>query len=504
LSSLTSRIKSHWIMVLLFLLIIAILPIIQLVKEIAHKEPIQEFDLLKKIPTVENLRVYETEIEDNSIVAMKIRPWYQLFLTRIAGKGNAEAIIGKNGWLFYRPSVDFIVNPASGFHRESGPLPAITAFHETLKAQGVDLIIFPVPGKASVYPEYLSNRYDMTQGLPVNPYTRHFFALLHEKGIWVVDPSQTLWAGKRNETTYLPQDTHWSPHGMKLAVRELAKSIKANSKLDGIGSKSYSTQPVQATESGDIFDMLNLPDEGAISPPLSIITEQIIDPGTGNPVAPGINSPIVLLGDSFANIYSKAEMGWGKHSGFGEHLAFELGMPVDVIAINDGGTNTSRETLARRNNALVGKKIVIWQFATRDLINPEAKWKIVDIPKPQIKIKMPEEKAEPAGLIITGEVMIASIVPDPNQVAYTECVTFIKYSVISVDQGTYPDQELLAVFWGMKDSKLMPAAKFQPGDEHRLSLEPFDEHRELSHIMQADDTEDYEHRPFWVIELLHP
>jgi len=40
-------------------------------------------------------------------------------------------------------------------------------------------------------------------------------------------------------------------------------------------------------------------------------------------------------------------------------------------------------------------------------------------------------------------------VPDPSQVAYSECVTYIKYRVLSVDQGEYQDDELLAVFWGI-------------------------------------------------------
>jgi len=70
-----------------------------------------------------------------------------------------------------------------------------------------------------------------------------------------------------------------------------------------------------------------------------------------------------------------------------------------------------------------------------------------------------------------------------------------------MEQGEYEDDELLAVFWGMKDSKLMPAAQFKIGEKHRLSLDLFADHEELSHIMQADDTDDYEHTPFWVLDM---
>lgn len=147
-------------MVLCFVLIIGAVPAIQIAKELRSGEPIREFDLFKRTPTVANLRAYENEMEDSSIIAQMARPWYQWLSTRLASQGNAEAVIGQDGWLFYRPSVDYIVKPGSSFHRESGPVPAIIAFHEALKAQGVDLILLPVPGKATIYPEYLSRRYD--------------------------------------------------------------------------------------------------------------------------------------------------------------------------------------------------------------------------------------------------------------------------------------------------------------------------------------------------------
>lgn len=70
-----------------------------------------------------------------------------------------------------------------------------------------------------------------------------------------------------------------------------------------------------------------------------------------------------------------------------------------------------------------------------------------------------------------------------------------------MEQGEYKDNEIIAVFWGMQKSKLMPAAKFQPGEKHRLVLDPLEKHQELSHFMQADDTNDYERTPYWVIDM---
>jgi len=493
---------ASWVIAICSIIIFGSVPIVQLVKERSSGEPLQEFDVFKQAPSVANLRLYENELEDNSVISQAIQPWYQLLSTRLANQGNPEAVIGKDGWLFYRPSLDYIINPGSNFHRDLGPMPAMLSFHESLKAQGVDLILLPVPGKATIYPEYLSGRYDTELGPPVNPYAPRFFQLLREKGVHVIDPANTLWEAKDNGPVYMLQDTHWSPSGMKLAARLLAGAIQDGGWLTDAPQKSYRVQEVEVERLGDIHDMLNLPEDktGGFKP-MNIMIEKVVEAETDEPYLPDTNSPIVLLGDSFVNVFSKGHMGWGEYAGLAEHLALQLSAPVDVIAINDGGPTTSRESLARRPNALVGKKLVIWQFATRDLVNPESEWKIVNIPKPRIDPEAVETKHDSSSLVVFGELTTVSMVPDPSQVAYSECVTYVKYRVISVEQGEYEDVELLAVHWGMRDSKLMPAAQFQIGEKHRLSLDLFEDHEELSHIMQADDTDDYEHTPFWVLEM---
>jgi len=505
---------SGWILTLSLILIIATVPAVQLIKEIGSDDPLQEFDIFKRAPSVVNLRSYESKLEDNSIPAGAVRPRYQWLTTHLAKQGNAKVVLGQNGWLFYRPAIDYIVKPESGFHRELGPMPAIIAFYEALKAQGIELILLPIPGKASIYPEYLSARYNTESGPPVNPYAPEFFRILREKGVHVFDPTSILWEEKRKRgdslfgeknrdgnDLYISQDTHWSPRGMKLVAGSLAEVIKSSDWLTGVEQRSYGVLPVEIERFGDLYDMLELPKGRSSFKPLKITTEKVVDMETGEFCFSDASSPVVLLGDSFVNVFSEGGMGWGENSGLGEHLALQLGIPIDVIAINDGGPTTARESFVRRQNALAGKKLVIWQFPTRDLINPESDWKIVDVPEPKIEIQAPEPEQDAPKLVVTGEITKTSLVPDPSIVAYSECVTYIKYRVISVEQGEYEDTELLAVFWGMRDSKLMPAARFKIGEKHRLSLDLFEDHEDLSHIMQADDTDDYEHAPYWVLEM---
>ena len=80
---------------------------------------------------------------------------------------------------------------------------------------------------------------------------------------------------------------------------------------------------------------------------------------------------MLLLGDSFTNVFSLDYMGWGEAAGLGPQLAFELGRGVDVLAQNDAGASATRKALevALRGgeDRLQGKKVVIWQFASREL-----------------------------------------------------------------------------------------------------------------------------------------
>jgi hypothetical protein len=109
------------------------------------------------------------------------------------------------------------------------------------------------------------------------------------------------------------------------------------------------------------------------------------------------------------------------------------------------------------------------------------------------------EDEEPEGTTVVGKIKLVSSVPDPSTVTYKDCVTFIKYQVESVESGEYDGDELIAVFWGMRNSRLQPAAKFSAGQRHRLTIQPLSERPDLQRVMQADDTNDYSLTPYWVV-----
>ena len=90
---------------------------------------------------------------------------------------------------------------------------------------------------------------------------------------------------------------------------------------------------------------------------------------------------ILLLGDSFSNVYSDPALGWGASAGLAEQLSYYLQRPVDKLAVNAGGALQARMHLQRVQSTgedrLAGKKVVVYQFATREL--SQGDWRILQL-----------------------------------------------------------------------------------------------------------------------------
>ena len=95
-------------------------------------------------------------MERNSILSSSLLPPVQNVMTRFGGAGNEKALIGLDGWLFYKPDFDYIVQggflDAERLHSRRGendlhpdPRPAILNFHDELRQRGIELVVVPAP-----------------------------------------------------------------------------------------------------------------------------------------------------------------------------------------------------------------------------------------------------------------------------------------------------------------------------------------------------------------------
>ena len=424
--------KSEVALAVCFLFIIFGAPIAQICFQLSRGERAQLSDLIRYPPTEKNLRQFERTLKEQSWFEQRLRPVMQQFLFRTVKDTGSKAMMGRDGWLFYRPDSRYVVEPdrLDGHDQETWVQPAngtrqdsvaraIAHFRDQLRERGIELLVMPVPGKPSVYPDMLW-RTGSAGGKGAYSPTLEFIHKLEMQGVKTVDLF-TLFSRLREENRsdyfyYLSRDTHWTPVGAKLAAEAAAQKLRA------LGwapkpTQEYRASKVWVKRYGDILEMLQYRGKQNSLMGEDVECEQVIDntaglitssdmerPGTYR--YPGEQSSVLVLGDSFLRIYQNREpqslgeivnptadpeRGGGREgktttrllpgsAGFLSHLAFSLRAPLDFI-ISDGGASTDvRRSLSTNPEILEGKKVVIWEFVERDIQLGRAGWQDVPLP----------------------------------------------------------------------------------------------------------------------------
>lgn len=375
----------HVCLVASFLLVIFAVPLAQAIIELAHGEVPQCLDIVRNVPTAQNLRIYESGLESQSWFAQTLRPWMQYARFVALRDAGEKALVGRGGWCFYRPGVQYLIEPArSDAEHGTGPGQAaasILSFRDRLAARGIRLLVVPLPGKAGVYPDMLTRRVEGCDPL-VHEHTRRLMDDLQEAAIHVVDTWQpyaehrALPPARNPVRLYLERDTHWTPRGVRLAAEHVARRIM-ELRLINRGPVTYTTRPIVVRRAGDLPRMLQSPPISNLYGPEEVTCEQVVRADTGEPYRDDPNAPILVLGDSFLRIYERDDPG---SAGFIAHLAKALGRPVASI-VNDGGASTLvRQELARKPELLAGKKLVVWEFVERDIRFGMEGWQDVPLP----------------------------------------------------------------------------------------------------------------------------
>jgi alginate O-acetyltransferase complex protein AlgJ len=257
------------------------------------------------------------------------------------------------------------------------PRGAIVQFRNDLAARGITLVVMPTPLKPSLHPEMLAPRYGDAAGVLQNPSYESFVDDLRRDGVLVFDPSEALIAARGNGPLYLATDTHWRPEAMELVAERLAGFMTANADLPAVGDPGYRVERPEVRNRGDAARMLDLADDAPLFPPEPVYLRRILQPD-GAAWRSSRDADVLVLGDSFTNIYALESMGWGTSAGLAEQLSYALRRPLDRLAQNDEGAFATRDMLARDPGRLAGKRVVIYQFAARELAFGD--WKVIPLP----------------------------------------------------------------------------------------------------------------------------
>ncbi|TSA29428.1 MAG: hypothetical protein D4R65_15205 [Verrucomicrobiaceae bacterium] len=303
-----------------------------------------------------------------------------------AEKSQSMTVPGVDGWLFLDKELRHLIAPefwASGEPQVPGdPLPAILDFKRQLDLAGIDLILVPVPAKATIYPDKLDASLDVPA--PLSPQTgetdRAFYKALEENGIRVLDLTDPFLTARAEGLgpLYCRQDTHWAPEGIRIAAEEIAGRIKH---LDWVAAQPkvlMKSESVPVTVKGDLAAAL----PGAKPEPDQVTARFVSAAGAPEktPLAPLKGSPVILLGDSHNLIFHAGGDMQAAGAGLPDQLALELGFPVDVVAVRGSGATPARRNLARRKDNLAGCRIVVWCFSAREFTEGQG-WAKVPVVK---------------------------------------------------------------------------------------------------------------------------
>lgn len=526
------RPATAWVLVAVFLAVIYAVPLIQQVHDVrAHRAGERgrpdsprgrDYDIFRRVPAafavlvhtpgsppanspmarvfaanrqlLRDIHSFEDALEDESVVNQRVRPPVQYGLSCWLGAGNEKAYCGVRPWLFYRADIDYLIgpgflNPVQLASRAGGgnewtsapqpdPRPAILDFKQQLAQRGIQLMVMPISPKSVIQPDKFSDRCKAGSVLLQNLSYATFIRDLKQAGVLVADVTFVLAGGQLDHSlegdAYLATDTHWRPEAMELAARHLKQYIDRNVQLPPRPGNGYRAQAVGVTNRGDLAVMLRLPEWAQGYPPEAVLLRQILT-ARGEYWRPDETSDVLVLGDSFSNIYSLDAMGWGESAGLIEQLSFELQRSLDRLVINDNGAYATRELLARElargHDRLAGKRLVIWQFAMRELASGD--WQNVMLALGQPAPALFAVPAPGKDWSVRGVVRAIAPAPRPGTVPYKDHIVAAHIVDAECSEQAIHNGQALVYFQSMRDNVWTPVARLRPGDPVTVRLRPW-------------------------------
>ncbi len=530
-----------WLVATVFMLLMALPPLLEHIEKIRHGlwsetpagrllswSPVQS-------PLLDHLHSVEKGM-DRSGYCVALRQEVQEKLVVWAGEGNRKVVMGFEGMFFYHPDLKALTGygplkpePYSVMKDpEQGKLAAardvIPVFAAQLKERGIDLLLVPVPLKPMIYSEYLNAR--ETREWITHPDAPAFYESLRKQGVDVLDltPALSKLRGERKHIYYLEansenreiakkseealklkkevflyQDTHWSVDGMSEAAEQVAAYVKKNYPKHFSVNNERVIRAVDGefrSSTGDLVKLLDLKTPSALFGDEEQFVK-MISQDTENK-----HSPIVLLGDSFVNVYDDPSLGFENlkkpeeriHAGFAQHLSLQLQQPLDLIAMNGKGSTGVRQELAKRPDSDIrSKKLVIWVIAARDLLLSKSAAREANIEWGNVTFNVKQNSDAPVveinqTLVIEGKLTEKSKNQELNGTPYRDALHTAVYDVEKVTSGALDAKQVLAVQWTFKDKQMQPSANAAVGQRYRLTLVPWETKKDMQTINLQDDT----------------
>ncbi|HMP74965.1 MAG TPA: hypothetical protein PKE12_01595 [Kiritimatiellia bacterium] len=405
------------------------------------------------------MHAFEDRLREEAWLTRTLTPPLQRFKVRHLRLGTERVLIGRDGWLHFQPDVEHLTG--RGLLRNHARIvTAVRDFADHLEARGIALVLMPVPVKTGSTGDTLRSGVPASHPLQPVAWTNLRDALERE-GLTIFAPT----------TSYLRADTHWTFDAMDDAARELAEMLRVRFELPP-PSVRFDRDPRVVEGVGDLARML-----GDGWPPSMDAreTQRIAMVRDGDHAwRSATEAPVLLLGDSFSNIFSQDALGWGEGAGLAEQLSFHLGWSVDRIVRNDAGAWATRDVLARElargRDRLAGKRVVVWQFAAREF--SQGDWRTIPLESgaagEPLFLAPPREPVEWRGVVAA-----VSAVPVPRRVPYADHIA--SFHLVDVDgPGAAPGASAYVFSWSMTNHHRTAAGRARVGDAVHVRVRPWE------------------------------
>lgn len=426
---------------------------------------------------------FAAALASHSPLTTVVRPPTQAWLAGWPRVGTAQVAVGGDGWLYFRPTLEHLTGPPflspdrlADAGRHADPRPAIRDFAAQLRRRGIALVVVPVPVKAAIEPEPLAGRVSLDRLPLTNPSLAPLVRELEAGGVHVFDPGPVLADLKRStgRPVYLATDTHWRPEAAKAVAGALARFVRERVELAELPEPGYSTESVEVEGRGDLVAMLGLPPDSRAFAREKVPVDKVVD-SEDRLWRLDTRADVLLLGDSFANVYSLPALGWGEAAGFGEQLSLALRRPLDTILRNDSAAWATRSLLARElaagRDRLAGKRMVIWELAARELSFGD--WRPVSLELGHNAARAffvpgTDERVEVEGVITD-----MGVIPQPRSAPYADYIVAMRLSDLESERADVRGKEAVVFVIAMRDYALAPPSAWRVGQRVALRLRPW-------------------------------
>lgn len=280
-----------------------------------------------------------------------------------AQAGELSVRIGSDNWHYAASELRFLQR-APFWGEESAeptvadPLPALQQIAALAEDAGIQFLLVPVPPKALIYPEPIG--LTTAQTVRSHALLDAFFAELRARGIHALDLRPTFLARRTEPALYARTDRHWSGTGLQCTAEAVARRLRergwTRDPLSGVRRLEKNI-----TFTGDLARRADSSRQETM--PVTVLTDE-----AGLVYAPDPTSSVILMGDRHLLVYHDGQECSG--AGFPDHLARELGRPVDLIAASEQAPAVVRSRLLERlreKPAPPETWCIIWCFAFSDL-----------------------------------------------------------------------------------------------------------------------------------------